>query len=155
MNQSEQCQKVVGGLAHQAFRKKEIPVGAIVVNKSGQIIGRGYNLSHSKKDVTEHAEIRALKQAFKKVGDWRLEGCKLIVNLEPCLMCLGAIANARIKEVIYFLADPQFGSAESRLTKKQLAKLFPRLTIKKIDDAGETKKLMQQFFQNLRSESSS
>ena len=142
--------KQVQSLAQQAFIKCEIPVGAIVVDKSGQIIGRGYNLSHSKKDVVEHAEIRALKQAFKKTGDWRLDGCKLIVNLEPCLMCLGAIVNARVKEVIYFLADPQFGSVESRLTKKQLTKLFPKLTIKKVDDTGETKKLMQQFFQNLR-----
>lgn len=137
-------------LARRAFAKKEIPVGAIVVDKTGQIIGRGYNLSHSKKDVVEHAEIRALKQAFRKTGDWRLDGCQLIVNLEPCLMCLGAIANARIKEIIYFLADPQFGSVESRLTKKQLVKLFPKLTIKKVKDAGETKRLMQDFFKELR-----
>ena len=136
-------------LSRKAFSKKEIPVGAIVVDRSGQIIGRGYNLSHAKKDVTEHAEIRALKQAFKKTGDWRLDGCQLIVNLEPCLMCLGAIANARVKEVTYFLADPQFGSVESRLTKKQLTKLFPKLTIKKVNDAGETKELMQEFFQQL------
>jgi len=137
-------------LARRAFSKKEIPVGAIIVDKSGQIIGRGYNLSHTKKDAVEHAEIRALKQAFKKTGDWRLDGCKLVVNLEPCLMCLGAIANVRVSEVIYFLADPQFGSVESRLTKKQLVKLFPKLTIKKIEDTGETKELMQKFFQKLR-----
>jgi len=146
----EQYQKIVGGLARRAFQKKEIPVGAIVINKAGQIIGRGYNLSHSKKDVTEHAEIRALRQAFKKVGDWRLDGCTLIVNLEPCLMCLGAIANARVKEVIYFLADPQFGSVESRFTKKQLTRLFPKLTIKKVDDKGATKQLIRTFFTNLR-----
>ena len=150
MRDTENHQSEVFQLANKAFQKKEIPVGALVVDKSGQIIGRGYNLSHAKRDVVEHAEIRALRQAFKKTGDWRLDGCKLIVNLEPCLMCLGAIANARIKEVTYFLADPQFGSVESRLTKKQLAKLFPKLTIKKINDTGATKKLMQQFFQQLR-----
>ncbi|MFH0912637.1 MAG: nucleoside deaminase [Patescibacteria group bacterium] len=155
MNQSEEYQKIVGELARRAFQKKEIPVGAIVVDKSGQIIGRGYNLSHSKKDVTEHAEIRALKQAFKKRGDWRLDGCTLVVNLEPCLMCLGAITNARIKEIIYFLADPEFGSVESRFTKKQLTKLFPRLIIKKVKDTGETKQLMQNFFKELRSNLSS
>jgi len=151
MDSIKQYQKIVGGLARRAFIRKEIPVGAIVVNKAGQIIGRGYNLSHAKKDVTEHAEIRALKQAFKKTSDWRLDGCKLIVNLEPCLMCLGAIANARVADIVYFLADPQFGSVESRFTQKQLVKLFPKLTMKKIGDAGETKKLMQQFFQKLRS----
>ena len=137
-------------LAHRAFAKKEIPVGAVVVSKAGQIIGRGYNLSHSKKDVVEHAEIRALKQAFRKVGDWRLDGCTLVVNLEPCLMCLGAMTNARISKVVYFLADPQFGSVESRFTKKQLPKLFPKLTIRKINDAGETKKLIRAFFAALR-----
>ncbi len=146
----KQYQLEVFKLAQKAFQKKEIPVGAIVVDKSGQIIGRGYNLAHTKKDAVEHAEVRALKQAFKKMGDWRLGGCTLVVNLEPCLMCLGAIINARIKEVIYFLADPQFGSVESRLTQKQLAKLFPKLAIKKVGDAGETKKLMQQFFNKLR-----
>lgn len=147
--------KIVHQLAHQAFQKKEIPVSAIVVDKTGQIIGRGYNLSYTKKDATEHAEIRALKQAVRKLGDWRLDGCTLVVNLEPCLMCLGAIANARIKEIIYFLADPQFGSVESRFTKKQLQKLFPRLTIRKVNDAGETKELMQNFFKKLRSKPSS
>ncbi|MBU1092385.1 nucleoside deaminase [Patescibacteria group bacterium] len=142
--------ETVHRLARNAFDKKEIPVGAIVVDKSGQIIGRGYNLSHAKKDVVEHAEIRALKQAFKKTGDWRLDGCTLIVNLEPCLMCLGAIANARVGEVVYYLADPQFGSVESRFTKKQLAKLFPKLIINKETDTGETKGLLQSFFKKLR-----
>ena len=150
MRDTENHQSEVFQLANKAFQKKEIPVGALVVDKSGQIIGRGYNLSHAKRDVVEHAEIRALRQAFKKTGDWRLDGCKLIVNLEPCLMCLGAIANARIKEVTYFLADPQFGSVESRFTKKQLTKLFPKLTIQKLNDAGETKQLMQDFFKELR-----
>ena len=150
MNISKEYQKSVLALAKKAFQKKEIPVGAIVVDKTGRIIGRGYNLSHAKKSVLEHAEIRALRQAFKKIGDWRLDGCKLIVNLEPCLMCLGAITNARVSKLEYFLADPQFGSVESKLTKKQLVKLFPKLVIKKLDDAGETKQLIQEFFTQLR-----
>src|SRR4030043_354151 len=103
---------IVAKLAHLAFSKKEVPVGAVVVNHAGKIIGRGYNRMHGKKDATEHAEIRALRAAARKVGDWRLEGHTLVVNLEPCLLCLGAIANCRIREVIYFLADPVFGSAE-------------------------------------------
>jgi len=150
MKELEYYQKIVLALAQKAFQKKEIPVGAIVVDKTGQIISRGYNLSHTKKDAIEHAEIRALKAAFKTTGDWRLDGCKLIVNLEPCLMCLGAIANARVQEVAYYLPDPQFGSVESRFTKKQLAKLFPRLIIKKEIDTGETKVLLQAFFKELR-----
>jgi tRNA(adenine34) deaminase len=140
-------------LAKKAFVLGEVPVGAIVIGKSGQIVGRGYNLSHKYKSVLEHAELRALKQAFKKIGDWRLDECTLVVNLEPCLMCLGAISNARIKKVIYFLADPQFGSVESKFSGKQLQKLFPKLIIEKLGDNGATKELMQAFFKNLRAKS--
>ena len=142
--------KEIAKLARTAFNKKEVPAGAIIIDIDGVIIGKGYNLTHSKKDSTEHAEIRALKQAFRKQKDWRLDNCKLIVNLEPCLMCLGAIANARIKEVIYFLANPAFGSVESKLTKAQLKKLFPKLKVTKITDKGETKILLQEFFEGLR-----
>jgi len=146
---------IITQLAQRAFVLGEIPVGAVVIDKSGKIIGRGHNLSYESKNVLEHAELRALKQAFKKIGDWRLDNCTLVVNLEPCLMCLGAITNARIKKVIYFLPDPQFGSVASKLTKPQLQKLFPKLTIEKVSDDGATKELMQAFFKKLRSKSSS
>lgn len=143
--------KEIAKLARKAFKKKEVPIGAIIVDGTGQIIGRGHNLIHNRKDSSEHAELRALKQAFRKKGDWRLDDCKLIVNLEPCLMCLGAAANSRIKEIIYFLADPAFGSVESKLTQVQLKKLFPKLKMTKVDDKGNTKALLQEFFKNLRS----
>lgn len=143
--------QAVARLAQQAANKGEVPIGAIVVDRDGQIIGRGHNLTHSHRDATEHAEIRALRSAFHKLDDWRLDGCTMIVNLEPCLMCLGAIANARLDRVVYFLPDPAFGSVESRLTKPQLKKLFPRLTIEKMPDQGETKEFLQAFFKKLRS----
>jgi len=140
----------VAKLARLAFSKKEVPIGAVVLNSNGEIIGKGYNRMHGSKDATEHAEIRAIKQAAKRVGDWRLDGCHLVVNLEPCLMCLGAIANSRIGQATYFLADPAFGSVDSKLTKAQLKKLFPKLIIKKVADEGVTKALLQQFFKQLR-----
>jgi len=142
--------EIVAKLAQAAFAKGEVPVGAVVLDKDGNIIGRGYNRIHGRKDATEHAEIRAIKQAARHLGDWRLEECQLVVNLEPCLMCLGAIANSRIKQVNYFLADPAFGSVESKLTSAQLKKLFPKLIIKKVADEGVTKTLLQQFFKQLR-----
>ena len=147
--QEKYIKKIVQ-LARKAFKRKEIPIGAIIIDKKGIIIGEGYNLTHSSKDSTQHAEIRALKQAFHKLNDWRLNDCTLIVNLEPCLMCLGAIANARIKKIMYFLEDPQFGSIAGKLTKSQLKKLFPKLNIEKVDDRGKTKILLQEFFKNLR-----
>lgn len=142
--------KKISSLALTAFRKKEIPIGAIIIDKLGNIVAEGYNLTHSYKDSCQHAEIRALKQAFKKLNDWRLDNYTLIVNLEPCLMCLGAIHNARIKKVIYFLENPLFGSVVSKLTKPQLKKLFPKLSIEKVNDKNKTKLLLKKFFKNLR-----
>jgi tRNA(adenine34) deaminase len=145
----------VAKLARVALLRKEVPVGAVVIDGKGGIVGRGYNRVHSRKDATRHAEMLAIRAAARKLGDWRLEGCQLVVNLEPCLMCLGAIANSRIKQVTYFLADPAFGSAESKLSPAQLKKLFPKLIIKRVADAGGTKALLQQFFRQLRSKRSS
>ncbi len=142
--------KKISDLSQKAFRKKEMPVGAIIIDKLGNIVAEGYNLTHSYKDSCQHAETRALKQAFNKLDDWRLNNHTLIVNLEPCLMCLGAIDNARIKKVIYFLENPLFGSVVSKLSKSQLKKLFPKLIIEKVDDKNETKLLLQKFFKNLR-----
>ena len=140
----------ISSLALKAFRKKEVPIGAIIIDKLGNIVSEGYNLTHYYKDSCQHAEIRALKQAFKKLNDWRLSDYTLIVNLEPCLMCLGAINNARIKKVIYFLENPLFGSVTNKLTKSQLKKLFPKLKIEKVSDKNKTKFLLQKFFKNLR-----
>ncbi len=151
INMEEKYIKKVAQLAQKAFKKNEVPIGAIIIDEQGKIIGQGYNSIHSSKDSTQHAEMRALKQAFRKLKDWRLNKCILVVNLEPCLMCLGAIANARIKKIIYFLEDPQFGSIASKLTKSQLKKLFPKLNIEKVNDRGGTKILLREFFKNLRS----
>lgn len=81
--------------AIQAMNQGEIPVGAVIV-KDGEIIGRGHNLKESLNDVTAHAEIIAIKEAARKIGDWRLNGCEMYVTLEPCPMCSSAIAQSRI-----------------------------------------------------------
>lgn len=137
-------------LAKKALAKKEVPIGAIVVDASGQVVGQGYNLTHTKKDGLQHAELVAIRQAQKKLGDWRLESTALYVTVEPCLMCLGAAINARIAKVGYILADPLFGSAQSKFTKAQLAKIAPKLKIEKLADDGQTAKLMAGFFTELR-----
>ena len=97
-----------------------------------------------------HAELVAIRQAQKKLGDWRLDGTSLYVTVEPCLMCLGAIGNARVGNVYYLLADPLFGSVESKLTKSQVRKMFPKLKCQKLKDDGEVARLMKGFFQDLR-----
>ena len=84
-------------LAEKALAMGEIPVGAVVVRKSDKkIIGRGYNRRETDKNPLSHAETEAILEASKTIGDWRLSGCSIYVTLEPCIMCAGAIKNARI-----------------------------------------------------------
>lgn len=137
-------------LARKALANKEVPIGAVVVDREGKIVGRGYNQTHAKKDGLMHAELVALRQAQKKLKDWRLEGTSMYVTLEPCLMCLGALGNARVKNVYYLLADPLFGSLESKLSKTQVQKLFPKLHCQKLKDDDTVAGLMKDFFRDLR-----
>ena len=90
-------------LAEKAMDEDEIPVGAIVV-KNNEIIGCGYNQKERTKNPLKHAELIAIEEACKKIGDWRLNGCVLYVTLEPCPMCMGAIVETRIDKVVYGLS---------------------------------------------------
>ena len=99
-------------LAVQAGEAGEVPVGAIVV-KDGEIIGRGSNAPITTHDPTAHAEIRAMRDAAKHLGNYRLVGCTLFVTLEPCAMCTGAIQHARIAKLIYGASDPKTGACGS------------------------------------------
>ena len=84
--------------AYKAFNDGEVPIGAVIV-KNRKIIGRGYNKKEKLNDPTCHAEILAIKEACKSIGDWRLNGCELYVTLEPCPMCAGAILQSRISKI--------------------------------------------------------
>jgi tRNA(adenine34) deaminase len=98
--------------AQKAYNEGEVPVGAIVVYQD-HIIGRGHNRRESLLDVSSHAEIEALKDASKHLGRWVNEECSLYVTLEPCLMCAGAISQARIKRLVYGANDPNMGAIAS------------------------------------------
>ncbi len=98
--------------ARQAEAAGEVPVGAIVVH-SGEIVGRGYNAPISRHDPSAHAEMMALRDAARHLGNYRLVGCELFVTLEPCVMCVGAMFHARIARVVYGARDPKTGAAGS------------------------------------------
>lgn len=99
-------------LADDAARAGEVPVGAVVV-KDGRIIGRGFNRPITTSDPTAHAEIVAMREAAAHLGNYRLTGCELFVTLEPCVMCVGAMAHARIARIVYGTADPKTGACGS------------------------------------------
>ena len=100
--------------AEKSFSKEEVPVGAIIV-LDGEIIGKGHNQPILKKDPTSHAEINAIRNATKKVGNYRLTGATLHTTLEPCAMCYGAIIHARISRLVFGAYDPKTGVCGSSI----------------------------------------
>jgi len=102
-------------LAKVAADKGDVPVGAIVVNEAGEILGTGQNLREQSNDPTSHAEIIAIRQAAEKIGGWRLDDLTLVVTLEPCAMCAGAILQSRIKRLVFGAWDKKAGAVGSVL----------------------------------------
>ena len=101
------------GLAHEAAADGEVPVGCVIADSAGQIIGRGRNRRERTHRADAHAEMEAIAQACQARGTWRLDECTLYVTLEPCPMCAGAIINARIPRVVFGAPDPKAGSCGS------------------------------------------
>lgn len=101
------------GEANKALKQDEVPIGAIVVDPDGKVIGKGYNRRELDQDATQHAEMIAIREACKNIGLWRLINCSLFVTLEPCPMCAGAIINSRIKDVYFGAMDPKAGACGS------------------------------------------
>ena len=100
-------------LAREAAAAGEVPVGCVVVDKDGRVIGRGRNRREESGDATAHAEVEAIRQACATVGDWRLDSCAIYVTLEPCPMCAGAIINSRIGTVVFGARERLSGSCGS------------------------------------------
>lgn len=113
MNRSDEYwMKAALRQAAKAGQDDETPIGAVLVYQ-GRIIGRGWNQREKRQDVTLHAEMAAIRQASRRLGSWRLDGCTLFVTLEPCLMCAGAIIQARIGRLVFGAADPKAGACGS------------------------------------------
>ena len=100
-------------LAKVAADQGDVPVGAIAVNDAGEILGAGYNIREQGNDPTAHAEVVAIRNAAEKVGSWRLDDLTLVVTLEPCVMCAGAIAQSRIKRLVFGAFDEKYGAVGS------------------------------------------
>jgi tRNA(adenine34) deaminase len=100
-------------LAGQAEQAGDVPVGAVVVDADGQVVGEGLNVREARQDPTGHAETVALREAARHTGSWRLLGCTLVVTLEPCVMCAGAMVMARLPTVVFGAYDPKAGGCGS------------------------------------------
>ena len=135
--------------ANLAFEMGEVPIGCVIVHGE-EIIGRGANERASRKNVLFHAEITAINQACEKIGDWRLENCRLYVTLEPCPMCAGAIVQARIPIVIYGAKSPKAGCAGSILNILNEPRFNHQAQVTHGICEDECAALMSEFMRNLR-----
>lgn len=135
--------------AKKAFDKDEVPVGAVIVYKD-KIIARGYNQKEHKNDATLHAEIIALKKAYKKLGTWRLNECDMYVTLEPCAMCAGAIIQSRMHNLIFGAYDLKGGCVTSKINLFEKNKFNHNVNVITNCMEEECSKIMKDFFKNKR-----
>ncbi|MFD1428597.1 tRNA(adenine34) deaminase [Kroppenstedtia sanguinis] len=135
--------------AEQAEAKGEVPIGAILV-REGEIIGRGHNLRESHQDPTAHAEIIAIREAADRLGGWRLAGCELVVTLEPCPMCAGAILLSRLDTLVYGAYDPKGGCAGTLMNLPQDDRFNHQVEVVGGILEQECAELLKTFFRNLR-----
>lgn len=139
-------------LAQQAAVVGEVPVGAVVYRKA-TILGEAHNLREQLADPTAHAEVLALRQAARHLGEWRLEGCSLAVTLEPCPMCAGALVNARVQRLVYGTSDPKMGCVASLHTLCTDSRFNHRLSVVGGVLAAACGQVLKDFFQQRRSSS--
>jgi tRNA(adenine34) deaminase len=135
--------------ARAAGAAGEVPVGAVVI-ENGLIVGRGQNRVLRDMDPTAHAEIVALREAARAVGNYRLGNCELFVTLEPCAMCAGAMIHARLSRLIYAAADPKAGAVGSVLEVLNHPKLNHQMQVARGELAEESGQLLREFFRQRR-----
>ncbi len=136
--------------AHEAFRQGEVPIGAVVVDGLGQVLGYGHNQRELWRDPTAHAELIALRDAARRYGDWRLSGCTLYVTVEPCIMCAGAISLSRILRVVFGTVNAKGGALGSVANMYEIAGLnhYPVITAGVL--TSECGMMMKDFFRMRR-----
>jgi tRNA(adenine34) deaminase len=136
--------------AHAALATDDVPVGAIVVDAAGRVIGTGRNEREARQDPTAHAEVVALRAAAAETGDWQLNGCTLVVTLEPCVMCAGAILSARIPRVVFGAWDEKAGAAGSVLDVLRERRLNHRVEVVGGVEADACGRVLEDFFATRR-----
>jgi tRNA(adenine34) deaminase len=136
--------------ARRAERAGEVPVGALVISPSGELLSRGHNLMIARHDPTAHAEVVALRRAGRRVRNDRLTGCTLYVTLEPCLLCVGALVHARIARVVYGADDPKRGAIAAARAAAVAPLLHHSFRVTAGVRAAEAGALLRDFFRARR-----
>jgi len=149
MNADELFMQHAFELAQRAEQEGEVPVGAVIA-KDGEIIAEGWNRPIAGHDPTAHAEVQAIRAASQALKNYRLPETTLYVTLEPCLMCMGAIAHARIQRVVYAATDPRAGAVESIYTIAEDRKLNHHVDIEGGLMAEKCGQLLKDFFRQRR-----
>jgi tRNA(adenine34) deaminase len=137
-------------VARRTATSDDVPVGAMVLNPAGEVIATGHNAREADSDPTAHAEILALRAAAESRGSWRLDGCTLVVTLEPCTMCAGAIGLSRLSRVVFGAYDAKAGAAGSRWDVLRDRRLNHRPEVVGGVLAEESSALIRDFFNNHR-----
>lgn len=137
-------------LAAEAAESGEVPVGAVVIDSAGAIVGEGRNAREASTDPTAHAEVLALRAAAAARGGWNLEGCTLVVTLEPCLMCAGALLQAHVSRLVFGAWDDKAGAAGSRYDVVRDRRLPVRAEVIGGVDADAAASLLRTFFDDRR-----
>ena len=136
--------------AEAAAAAGDVPVGAVVTDASGAVIARGRNRREADGDPTGHAELDAIRAAARAIGEWRLDGLTLVVTLEPCTMCAGAITNARLSRLVFGAADPRAGAVGSLWDVVRDQRLTPVPEVISGVLADECLEVIRQFFAERR-----
>jgi len=131
-------------------KSNDVPIGAVVLNAAGEIIGKGGNERELKGDPTAHAEIIALRNAAEKIGSWRLEDCTLVVTLEPCAMCAGAILQSRIPRVVFGAWDEKAGAAGSLWDLLRDRRSLHQVEVIPGVLENRSQELLKKFFESVR-----
>ncbi len=137
-------------LADEAAAMGEVPVGCVLVDAAGVVLGEGFNRRESAKDPTAHAEMLAIRAAAGARGDWRLDGVTAYMTLEPCPMCAGALVHARVARVVYGCTDPKAGAVDTLFTLGQDPRLNHRFAVERGVLADECAERLRAFFGALR-----
>ncbi len=150
MENHEQWMGLALEAAQQAYAAGEVPIGAVVIAADGKVLAAAHNAPISQCDPTAHAEILALRQAALRVGNYRLPGCRLYVTLEPCVMCLGAMLQARIATLVFGAFDSKMGAAGGNVDLTKVPGFNHYVQIVNGVRAEECARLLRRFFQERR-----